>query len=272
MRAGTAIIMIVALLAGVVAAMSARSIISSARSAAPSVQGTIVIATRPLNFGDVLGPDNVQEAPWGSPVVPEGAFAKISDLNKDGQRVALSSIGKNEPVLESRITGGGQKASLSSLIDQGRRAVTVRVDDVRGVAGFVMPGDRVDVALTRSEKSDTFSDILLQNVKVLAIDQLVNERQEHPTVAKAVTLEVTAEQGQKLFLASGAGTLSLILRTAGDATAEAPHRVTLTDLGRSEAAGPTKAKVENESEILTRIVTVMRGVKAEEVSVRQAAP
>jgi pilus assembly protein CpaB len=117
--------------------------------------------------------------------------------------------------------------------------VTVRVDDVRGVGGFILPGDRVDVVMLRSEtrqggETENSADVLLENVKVLAIDQLVNERQDQPavaTVAKAVTLQVSPQQAQKLLLAGNIGKLSLILRQAGEARLAQAGRVTDGDLG-----------------------------------------
>jgi pilus assembly protein CpaB len=127
------------------------------------------------------------------------------------------------------------------------RAVSVKVDEVRGVAGFILPGDRVDVVLTRAErtsgqdKEGPMADVLLQNVKVLAIDQLVNEQQDKPTVARAVTLELNVQQAQKVILAEGVGRLSLILRQAGEVVASDTRRVTLADLGLTEVGDAKEA-------------------------------
>ena len=124
---------------------------------------------------------------------------------------------------------------LSALLDEGKRAVTLRVDDVRGVAGFILPGDFVDVVLIAEDgppRREDYSEILLQHLKVLAVDQLASERQEQPTVAKAVTIEATPEQAQKLLLATNIGKLSLILRRPEEARADAGRRVTERDLGR----------------------------------------
>src|SRR5262249_44570487 len=127
--------------------------------------------------------------------------------------------------------GGGRAA----MRGRGKRAVTVRVDDVRGVAGFIQPGDLVDVILIRTEaesrSKEGYSDVILQSAKVLAIDQITGERPEQPTIAKAVTLEVSAEAAQKILLATNIGRLSLILRQAAAADAEPIHRVTENDLG-----------------------------------------
>ena len=97
------------------------------------------------------------------------------------------------------------------------KAVTIRVNDVEGVAGFVLPGDHVDVVLTRpGDKNIAINDVVIQNARVLAIDQLADERADKPSVVKAVTLEVDVTDGQKLALASTVGTLSLMLRKAGE--------------------------------------------------------
>lgn len=240
MKIGTLVILLAAIFAGGMAAYFAREMIG-ARPAAS--HATLVVAAQPLAFGTELTADNVIEAPWSDSIVPNGAFTTTADLFKEGRRVALSPVEKNEPVLASRITGAGQKGGLSALIGPGMRAVTVRVDDVRGVAGFVTPGDRVDVVLIRkdtgSEGNNSYADVLLQNVKVLGVDQFANESQEKASVAKAVTVEVTTEQAQKLVLAQGVGTLSLVLRKAGAANAEATRRVTSLDLGQGEVVAKT---------------------------------
>ena len=94
--------------------------------------------------------------------------------------MTLAAIARKEPILRSKITAPGQRATLSTTLDPGKRAVTVRVDDVRGVAGFIQPGDRVDVVLIRTEaeskSGEGYSDVILQFVKVLAIDQITGER------------------------------------------------------------------------------------------------
>ena len=129
------------------------------------------------------------------------------------------------------------------MIGDGMRAVTIRVNDVEGVAGFVLPGDRVDVALTRqSDKSAATTDVVLQNIKVLAIDQTADERADKPSIARAVTLEVELAAGQKLALASSVGTLSLVLRKAGEVASDSTRRITLGDLLGVEPTLPDDTK------------------------------
>jgi pilus assembly protein CpaB len=144
-------------------------------------------------------------------------------------------IARNEPILGGKISAPNQPATLSTVLTPGKRAVTVRVDDVRGVAGFIEPGDLVDVVLIRTEadsrSNQSYSDIILQAAKVLAIDQITGERTDKPTIAKAVTLEVTPEDAQKILLATNIGRLSLILRQPVEAQADHVQRITSQTLG-----------------------------------------
>src|SRR3954471_5317523 len=201
----------------------------------PAVTQTIVVATKPLRFGNELASSSLREGSWPEEALPSGAFRSISDIiDAGGRRVVLTAIDPNEPVLSSKITGPGQRATLSATLQDGMRAFTIRVNDVEGVAGFVLPGDRVDVALTRQKDANgnnrSSTDIVLQNTRVLAIDQIADERNDKPAVVKAVTLEVDTAGAQKLSLAASVGTLSLMLRRAGESAVEATRVITLSDL------------------------------------------
>jgi pilus assembly protein CpaB len=217
---------------------------------------TIVVAAKPLRFGAELGAMALREIPWTQDAVPAGAFSKISDLTST-RRVVLTAIEANEPILASKITGSGQRATLSAMLADGMKAVTIRVNDVEGVAGFVLPGDHVDVVLTRQQdKTVAAADIVLQNVRVLAVDQIADERAEKPSVAKAVTLEVEVTAAQKLALAATVGTLSLALRKAGEATALNTRRITLSDLPKSSTTDDRYSTI-----------AVVRGAQRSEYSV-----
>jgi pilus assembly protein CpaB len=177
----------------------------------------VVVAKVALDFGDRLVPEKLQIVDYPPGSVPPGAFERIEQLaGPDEDRVVLRSIDPQEPVLASKVSGSGGRAILSTVIDKGMRAVTISVNDVKGVAGFVQPGDRVDVLLTRSAGSNAGdeqrNDVLLQNIKVLGVDQQADDKKDKPVVAKAVTLEVSPDDGQKLTLASSIGSLSLALR------------------------------------------------------------
>jgi pilus assembly protein CpaB len=208
-----------------------RSLEAQKKPAGPS--HVIVVAARPLRFGDELAAPALREVPWPTDALPAGAFGKIADLTS-GKRVVVLPIDINEPVLASKITGPGQRATLSAVLQEGMKAVTIRVNDVEGVAGFVLPGDHVDVVLTRQTDKDTgMNDVIIQDVRVLAVDQSADVRSEKAAVAKAVTLEVDVEDAQKLALASSVGTLSLLLRKAGEIGERPPQRVTLGDLWKA---------------------------------------
>jgi pilus assembly protein CpaB len=197
----------------------------------PQVTRTIVVAAQPLRFGNELNASQLREVPWPENAMPKGTFSTVNDALKGGRRVVLSAVEPNEPLLASKITGPGQRATLSAVLRDGYKAVTVRVNDVDGVAGFVLPGDHVDVQLTRQvDKNNATTDIVLQNARVLAVDQVADDRTDKPAVVKAVTLEVDIIGAQKLSLAASVGNLSLMLRKAGDTAGQLTRRVTLDDL------------------------------------------
>ena len=283
MRTSSIVTLAVALVMGVIAAVLARSwILSQQRASAGDVTGTIVVAAAPLTFGTTVTDDKVTEIPWAAKALPEGAFATKQQMLKDGRRVALTPIERGEPILRVKITAPGQRGSLSTLLDEGMRAVTVRVDDVRGVAGFILPGDRVDVVLIRTEAvaaGQSYSELILQNVKVLAVDQLAGQQPDKATMlAKAVTLESTADQAQKVLLATNIGRLSLILRQPGQGHSEASRRITEKDLS-STPPPPPPAKVETVAQAPaappvvrepdTANVSIIHGLKREEYTVRR---
>jgi pilus assembly protein CpaB len=225
---------------------------------------TIVVAASPMRFGMRVTAQMLREVAWPEAAIPAGTFASINDLMNPGKRIVLASIEPNEPILRTKITGPGQRATLSAVIEQGMKAVTVRVNDVEGVGGFVLPGDHVDVLMTRhADKASGNNDVVLQNVKVLAIDQLADDSADKPSVVKAVTLEVDTVAAQKLSLAASLGSLSLVLRKAGEAEIEGTRRVTQNDLGTAE--------VREHSVGTASIVSVTRAGQRQEYNVSREA-
>lgn len=202
----------------------------------PVVTNTLVVANQPLPYGTELQAEMLREIPWPQDAAPAGAFSKVSDVLSGGKRIVLGAMEPNEPVLAVKITGPGQRATLSALVGEGMKAVTIRVNDVEGVGGFVLPGDRVDVALTRQiDKGAATTEVFLQNVRVLAVDQSADDRSSKATVAKAVTIEVDTIGAQKVGLASSVGSLSLMLRKAGEVTSDRARKITLQDLSTPDA-------------------------------------
>ena len=244
MRGSTNLVILVfAVFLGGVAAFLAKSWLQS-HSGHANAQKTvsILVATDTLPFGAPIGAKDVRQVDWPAQSSPEGTFANFAELTKSGRRITLSPFVRDEPIIASKVSAPDQRASLSTVIEKGKRAVTVAVDDVRGVAGFIFPGDFVDVVLTRTDNSNgpqNFSEVILQHVKVLAIDQMAGQRQEHPTVAKAVTVEVDPEQALRILLAANVGKLSLILRQPAEVALAPEARITDRDLfGGDEAQAP----------------------------------
>ena len=238
MRASTVVMIGFAVVFGLLAVFIAQSWLNSQaalqakQDPGPVVPSqTIVVASQPLRYGAELNAAMLKEVAWAADAVPAGAFHKIADALKGGRRTVLAAIEVNEPVLALKITGPGQRATLSSLVKDGMKAVTIRVNDVEGVGGFVLPGDHVDVVLTRN-KSGTAptSEIVLQNTRVLAVDQSADERATKAAVSKSVTLEVDTVDAQKVWLAASVGNLSLLLRKAGETAEIKTRQISLKDL------------------------------------------
>lgn len=202
---------------------------------------TIVVALEAISFGERLDSTKVREIEWSSSIIPNGSFEKVADLivgdSESTARFALTNIAAGEPVLETKVTIPGQRAKLSTALTPGMKAVSIRVNDVLGVAGFVLPGDRVDVLLTRGGREvDNYVDVLLQGVKVLAIDQTADDSKDQPSVVRTVTFEVNTVEAQKLVLGANVGTLSLALRNLASNGIEENERVSLDDLSDVDVA------------------------------------
>lgn len=239
-------ILIIALAAfvGIIAVIIANSYLVGAEKQRDTVaeQGRLIqiaVARVPLAYGEALTAENIRMVSWPSTSMPVGAFQSPKGLYGGEPRVVLRPIEVGEPILPGKITGFGGRASLSELLETDMRAVAVRINDVAGVAGFVLPGDRVDVLLTRTPKLDgevgevePVTDILLQNVGVMAIDQSPSEKTDKPTVGKTATLTVDQQGAQKLALAGQVGTLSLALRNAANQDEFMSQTVGTRDLGQ----------------------------------------
>jgi len=175
----------------------------------------VAVAGVPLPFGEKLTPEKVRFVDWPRASVPPGALQMVGELNQGGEpRVVLRPMDPGEPIMRSKISGEGGRATLSAVLPADRRAVSIRISDVAGVAGFVLPGDRVDILLTQGDDAGQATDVLLQDIRVIAIDQNSNEQAAGTDLGKTATLEVEPYDGQKLVLAQQVGALSLALRSA----------------------------------------------------------
>ena len=215
----------------------------------PIVQATIagavpvVVASQPLARGVVLDPRFLKVVNYPADSVPTNSFhsvAEVAGATKDQQRLALRAVVANEPILAANVTLPGGKLNLSETVAPGMRAVSFRSSDVTGVGGFVLPGDRVDVFLTRAlagnnnAPNNSLTQILAENVRVLGVDQSDNDQADKPVVTKAITLEVTPDQAASISLGATIGVLSLSLRHVADDSPLAHKSLAVADLGGAQ--------------------------------------
>lgn len=225
--------LVVAMVAGLAAVVFASHwlVQTSTSSVTP-----VAVAATDLNLGEPLGQNQIHMVSWPSGSVPTGAFTDTKVLEG---RVVRTSLARGEPVIESKLAPIGTKGGLSAVIADGSRAITVRVNDVVGVAGFALPGTYVDVIVNTQEqqgKTDgqSISKIVLEHILVLAVAQQVSRDDTAPKVVNAVTLEVTPDQAERLDLARSVGTLSLVLRNQVDQkTLNTDGATKMTLLGKS---------------------------------------
>lgn len=180
----------------------------------------VAIAARPMNYGEAIQEQDVRFADYPTDTLPPGTYASLEELMPEGKtRHVLRPFQINQPFLAADLTGEGEGASLAAILPDGMRATTVRVNTVSGVAGFIHPNDTVDVVITRQALGGgggQVTDVLLQNVKVIAMDQRASDNTAgNAVVSSTATLEVTPIDAQKLVLGQQLGTLSLILRKPG---------------------------------------------------------
>ena len=181
---------------------------------------TVVTAAGPIAHGRVIRPGDLRMVKWPADAVPKGAFRNVIDiLGAEKDRVALSNFAAGEIVTEARVSKPGERPSLALMLAPGMRAIAVRVNAVLGVGGFVMPGDRIDLLLTERANEDKpestrSTEVLLRDVRVLAIDQQTEDPEYKPRVVSTVTLEVSLPEAQKITLATTIGSISLALRSS----------------------------------------------------------
>jgi pilus assembly protein CpaB len=203
----------------------------------------VVVVGVDMQLGGRLNPQMLQAVDWPSTSVPAGAF---DDPKKLDGRVVKASLQRGEPVLESKLAPEGTTGGLSAVVNEGKRAITVRVNDVVGVAGFALPGNYVDILVNTQQQGggpeSAISKIVLERILVLAVAQEASRDETKPRVVNAVTLEVTPEQAEKIDLARSVGTLSLVLRNQVDDKATNTPGARKLDLLQVSAPAAVKAK------------------------------
>jgi len=235
-----------AALCGILGVMLITRYLSSALAYTKNL-GNVVVAKTEIPLGGKITAEQLTLAPIPNGSAPQGAFRTLDQLVG---RVAITPIGIREPVTTLKLAPEGMGAGLSAVIPEGYRAMTVKVDDVVGVSGFIMPGSFVDVvavivpaASQNGANQDPISKIVLQNIKVLASGAKIDspENQREPTSVNAVTLQVTPTQAEKLVLATSQGKLQLVMRNYGDQESAQTKGANRTTLLSGEAAIPQPA-------------------------------
>ena len=205
-----------------------------------SDQKDVVVATRPLSTGVMIKPADVRVTHVMAEAFPKGAFSKVEEVL---DRPVVSSILLDEPVLEGRLAAKGSGLGLAPTIPVGMRALAVRVNDVAGVAGFVLPGMRVDVLVTgRPPNAEgTITNTVLQNILVLSAGQIMQADARGQAIqAPTVTLLVTPDQAETLTLSNNEGHIQLVLRNSSDETIEKTPGKNISELyGSAIRAVPT---------------------------------
>lgn len=209
----------------------------------------LVVAARDITLGQPLESQHLKTIDWPIAAVPAGAFDSFETLLAPvgGEpRRARGQIAEGELILASRVSDFGEKVTIVQTLAEGHRAMAIEVDAETAVGGFVTPGDFVDVVLTYGRDRGLRAVTILQNIRVVGVDQDSDERNDAPEIARTVTVEVTPEGGQRLALAQKAGTLSLSLRTEAIELDTPLEAIQLSDLLQETvptAAGPAPTKI-----------------------------
>lgn len=241
--------------------IAAQSAVDAAPDPANELVQVVAVA-QDIKFGQPIERQALRFVSWPRKAVPPGAFTSADQLlPATGQqpRRAKYAMAAGQLVLASQVSDFGEKVTLVQNLGPNRRAMAIKVDAVTAVGGFVTPGDRVDVLLTQGRHDDLRTVTILQNVRVLGVDQDANEQTDTANVAKTVTVEVTPEESQKLALAQKAGSLSLTLRTLDANTDKPLDSTNLKDLMRDKSPVPQATP--------KRTIKVMRGMQSETVEI-----
>jgi pilus assembly protein CpaB len=218
------IALVVAVFFGLIAAYGIYNFLRQQRQAAEALRQesqSVIVAAKDIPAGTAINDEMIKKGffkivQWPKTSVPSGAFSSPEQVVGKTNRVKILA---NEPILESRLAGEG--AGLTMRLEAGKRAMAVKVDEIIGVSGFIVPDDRVDVIVTTTppgsqNQEDKVSKIVLQNKRVLSVAQSVEQKDGKPQVARSITLEVSPEESEKLSLATQEGQVVLALRSTGD--------------------------------------------------------
>ena len=274
------IMLLIALIMGGVAVSLVNTMLKESEKVATSAvtleTTPVVVASMDIEVGTRLSAVTLEVADWPKESAPEGVFASIDTLVGEEPPVIIKEVRKGEAILPYKLSGPGARGGLTTKIPDNMRAMTIAVNEVRGVAGFVLPGNRVDVLLTTEVDEKVSTSTLVQHILVLGVDQISSEKEDKPLVVNAVTLLVTKKQGKVLTLAQTVGTLTLLLRNESDVVISAEASMDLADLKLMKPEKVTKPEksvkaVKSRTRRYSRYmnVQVIRGLKATNYRVKK---
>jgi pilus assembly protein CpaB len=256
------VLITIALLLGAVAAFLVARSVGVGGGSTTAAGPTVVVASVNLEPGAQITTQQLRVMQWPAGSTPAGF---VSDSKSLVGRVTKQLIYAGEPILEPKLAPVDAKGGLSSTITPGKRAISVRVNDVIAVAGFTLPGSYVDVMVSaRDANNEPFSKIVLNRVKVLAIAQETSQDQTKPKVVNAVTLELSPEESEQLDLARSVGSLSLVLRNELDSSDVSSGGSRLRDLIGSASRGGGAPASGQSSSTQPAAVQEIRGTKRSE--------
>lgn len=231
----------------------------------------VLVTQQNLVAGTRLERSMLLVAHWPKDALQSPALERLEDAEG---RVITSDLVRGEPLLLARLALPGETGGLSALLREGRRAVTVKVNEIVGVAGFALPGNFVDVMVhTTDAQSQPVSRIVLERIRVMAVAQDAGAQDNKPRVVNAVTLEVTPQEAERMDLARGVGTLSLVLRNQSDTAPVATQGARKRDVLLAEGAAPAPVQATRTAPAAPRRAPlpepearteVLRGVKSSE--------
>ena len=270
MNSKTTLFVMLSLIFGVVAVYLAQSwLVKNSSTPAPQMSNSIVTMATDVAMGTILERKHLSRTQFPEDLIPDGA---ITDLEYAQGMVVKQRLYQGEILRDERIIKKGEGSTLASLITPNMRAITIRVNDVVGVAGFLLPGNRVDVLNLYKKAKKLRTDIVLSNIKILAIDQRASHDENKPTLERAVTLEVDFVQAEILLLAKGRGSLQLALRNPNDQNPVRLIKVAMPVVKVARVAAPIQPP-----KVIIRYVKpnktkvyLLKGINEQEVTTRTA--
>ncbi|MCL1126605.1 Flp pilus assembly protein CpaB [Shewanella surugensis] len=262
----TFLFVLISLAFGVLAVFLARNWLeSNSKSSSSEATSAVITMAAVIPQGAILKRQNLKLMPMPNSVIPETAIKTFKDA--EGM-VVKHNLYTGEILRSERIIKKGEGSTLASLISPNMRAVTIRVNDVVGVAGFLLPGNRVDVLNLFKKDGTLHTEIVLDNIKILAIDQHSSNDENKPKLVRAVTLELDLEQAKVLLIAKGRGKLQLALRNPNDSAKVELVSINQKELGEEEVVSSiVKPPIKKEVRVVYSDVYLIKGMKEQVVRV-----